>query len=125
MWYAIFWQHSKLTKAIIEQEIIGMFKLNIAIYMTLLFSLIVSTITSIWIYKKKTNKWLGMLIGLCINTLLLLGATIIFHKIFNVKEVDGLFASLGILIFAFFVPIFTCINFSILEFMRYKIYGIK
>lgn len=94
--------------------------MDIAVYLTLLFSLIVSTLFSIWLFKKKASKWLGVLIGFCINTLLLSVATIIFYKVFNVKEVEGVFASLGILIFAFFIPIITCINFYILEFVKNK-----
>lgn len=92
--------------------------MEIAVYLTLLFSLLVSTLFSIWLFKKKTSKWLGVLIGFCINTILLSIATIIFYKVFNLKEVNGLFASLGILIFAFFIPIITCINFYILEFVK-------
>lgn len=92
----------------------------IAAYHTILISLVVSTLFSIWLFKKKGNKWLGVLIGFCINTLLLSVATIIFYKVYNVKEVEGLFSNLGIFVFVFFIPIITCINFYILEFVKSK-----
>lgn len=93
---------------------------DIAVYLTLTFSLIVSTSFSIWTFSQNASKRLGVLIGLLINTLLLSIATIVFHKIFNVKEVEGLFSSLGILVFAFFIPIITFINFYILELIKGK-----
>lgn len=92
--------------------------MNIAVYLTLLFSLILSTVMSLWFFKKKGSKWLGLFIGFGINTLILLAALIIFYKVFHLKEVDGFFASLGILIFAFFIPVNTFINFYILEVMK-------
>jgi hypothetical protein len=92
--------------------------MNIAVYLTLLFSLIVSTLLSIWFFKKKGSKWLGLSIGLLTNTLILSAAVNIFYKVFHLKGIDGLFDSLGILIFAFFIPVNTCINFYILEFIK-------
>ncbi|MBM7621119.1 magnesium-transporting ATPase (P-type) [Bacillus tianshenii] len=94
--------------------------MDIAVYLTLVFSLIVSTSFSIWIFSKKSSKRLGVLVGLLINTLLLSLATIVFYKIFNFKELEGLFSSLGILVFAFFIPIITFINFYILELINGK-----
>lgn len=94
--------------------------MDIAVYFTLTFSLIVSTSFSIWTFSQNASKRLGVFIGLLINTLLLSIATIVFHKIFNVKEVEGLFSSLGILVFAFFIPIITLINFYILELIKGK-----
>jgi hypothetical protein len=112
----------ELNKSIFD---LGVIFIDIAVYLTLLFSLIISTLFSISLFKKKASKWLGVLTGFCINSLLLSVATIIFYKVFNVKEVEGLFASLGILIFTFFIPIFTCINFYILEFLKYKNSSVK
>jgi len=93
---------------------------DIAVYFTLVFSLIVSTSFSIRIYLLKSSKRLGALVGLLINTLLLSIATIVFYEIFNFKELEGLFSSLGILVFAFFIPIITFINFYILELINGK-----
>lgn len=47
-------------------------------------------------------------------------ATVVFYKIFNVKEVEGFLSSLGILVFAFFIPVLTIINFYILEYINGK-----
>ncbi|GAE29344.1 hypothetical protein [Halalkalibacter hemicellulosilyticus] len=68
----------------------------------------------------KANKWLGVLTGFLINTVLLTLATVIFYKINHFKGVEGLFAGLGILIFAFFIPIITCMNYYIIEFVKNK-----
>lgn len=92
--------------------------MNIAVYLTLLFSLIVSSLISIWFFKKERKKWLGLLMGFIINTLILSAAMIIFYKVFHLKGVDGFFASLGILIFAFSIPVNTSINFYILQFIK-------
>lgn len=94
--------------------------MNIAVYLTLLFSLIVSSLISIWFFKKEGSKWLGLFMGFLINTLILSAAMIIFYKVFHLKGVDGFFASLGIFIFAFFIPVNACINFYILEFIVIK-----
>lgn len=94
--------------------------MEVAVYSSILFSLIVSTIFSTYFYKKKASKWLGVLVGFCINTLLLSVAAIAFIKVFNVKEVEGIFASLGVLIFPFFIPIITYINFFVIELTHKK-----
>ncbi|OIJ20754.1 hypothetical protein BKP45_08115 [Anaerobacillus alkalidiazotrophicus] len=95
--------------------------MNFTVYITLLISLIVSSFVSIRIFNKKENKWLAVLVGFCMNTFLLVALTIIFYKVYHVKEIEGLFASLGIFVFAFFIPILTCINFYILEYVRSKV----
>lgn len=92
--------------------------MNIAVYLTLLFSLIVSTLMSILFFIKKGSKRIGLFMGFLINTLILTAALIIFYEVFYLKGVDGIFASLGILIFALFIPVNTCINFYILEVIK-------
>lgn len=92
--------------------------MNRAVYLTLLFSLILSSLISIWFFKKEGSKWLGLLMGFLINTLILSAALIIFYKVFRLKGVDGFFASLGILIFAFSIPVNTIIIFYILQFIK-------
>ena len=101
----------------------GGYILNTIVLVTLLVSLLVSTITCIWIFKLNSNKWLSVLTALVINTVILLIATVLFYK-FDVqafhKQTDGVFSSLGILVFAFFIPVLTLINFYTLEFLRYQ-----
>lgn len=94
--------------------------MNIAVYLTELFSLILSTLMSIWFFKKKGSKWLGLFMGFLFNALILSAAMIIFYKVFLWKGTDGFFASLGIFIFAFFISVNTCINFYILELKKIK-----
>lgn len=95
--------------------------MNIVFFIIILFSLLVSTLICIWILKKKENKWLGIFVAFCINTLILSMVTVILYKIdvqtFH-KQTDGLFGGLGILVLGFFIPIITCINFYIIEFVR-------
>ncbi|KMJ60035.1 hypothetical protein AB685_04130 [Bacillus sp. LL01] len=95
--------------------------MDIAKYLTLILALIVSTSISIRVFKKTASKQSGVLTGFCINALLLSVATIVFYRLLNVKEVEGFFLSLGILIFAFFIPIIILINFYIIQFVNRKI----
>lgn len=97
--------------------------LNNTFLVIILFSFLVSTLTSIWIVKIKPKKWLGMLVSFCINTLILSAAAIILYKLDSQlfhKQTRGLFESLGILVLVFFIPILTLINFYIIEFVRNK-----
>lgn len=101
----------------------GGYFLNTIVVFTVLVSLLVSTITCIWIFKLKSNKWLSVLTALAVNAVILLIATVLFYK-FDVqafhKQTDGVFSSLGILVFAFFIPVLTLLNFYTLEFIRYQ-----
>lgn len=95
--------------------------LNILFIIISVFSLLVSTLTSIWIMKRKNQKWKARLVAFGINTLILSIATILLYKLdvqtFH-KQTEGLFGGLGILVLMFFIPIITFINFYILEFVR-------
>lgn len=95
--------------------------MNEVFIIVLVFSLLFSTLTSIWLLKIKDKKWMARLAAFFVNTLLLSIATIILYKIdvqtFH-KQTEGVFGSLGILVLVFFVPIITFINFYILEFVR-------
>ncbi|ARJ40247.1 hypothetical protein SporoP8_15950 [Sporosarcina ureae] len=97
--------------------------MNAIVLLTVLFSLLISTIACIWIFKLKRNKWLSALTALVLNSVILLIATVIFYnldvQVFH-KQTGGVFSSLGILVFAFFIPVLTLINFYTLEFMRYQ-----
>ncbi|QUG41894.1 hypothetical protein KD050_00900 [Psychrobacillus sp. INOP01] len=95
--------------------------MNIVFIIILVFSLLVSTLTSIWLLKMKNEKWLARLVAFFVNTLILSIATVILYKLdvqtFH-KQTEGVFGSLGIVVLVFFVPIITFINFYILEFVR-------
>lgn len=98
-------------------------ELNVGFIIILVFSLLVSTLTSIWLLKMKNKKWLARLVAFFVNTLILSIATVILYKLdvqtFH-KQTEGVFGSLGIVVLVFFVPIITFINFYLLEFVRNK-----
>ena len=95
--------------------------MNIVFIITFGFSLLVSTLTSIWLLKMKNKKWKARLVAFGVNSLILSIATILLYKLdvqtFH-KQTEGLFGSLGIGVLMFFIPIITFINFYILEFVR-------
>ena len=55
--------------------------------------------------------------------IILLIATVFFYKLdvqtFH-KQTDGVFSSLGIIVFAFFIPVLTLLNAYTLEFIIYQ-----
>lgn len=87
----------------------------------LMFSILVSTITSTCFLKMKNKKWHARLVALGVNTLIMSIATMLLYKLdvqtFH-KQTEGLFGSLGIGVLMFFIPILTLINFYTLEFIR-------
>lgn len=97
--------------------------LNIVFIIILVFSLLASMLTSIWLLKIKNKKWQARLVAFSINTLILSIATILLYKLdvqtFH-KQTEGLFSSLGIGVLMFFIPINTFLNFCILEFSKKK-----
>ncbi|WP_419958497.1 hypothetical protein [Psychrobacillus psychrotolerans] len=97
--------------------------MNIVFIIILVFSLLASMLTSIWLLKMKNKKWQARLVAFSINTLILLIATILLYKLdvqtFH-KQTEGLFSSLGIGVLMFFIPIITFLNFWILEFLKNK-----
>lgn len=102
----------------------GGYVLNAIVFLTILVSLLVSTMTCMAKFKLESNKWLSVLTALSVNTVILLLATVLFYKLNVVtfhKRTDGVFSSLGIVVFAFFIPVLTLFNFYTLEFIRYKI----
>ncbi|MGG4070890.1 hypothetical protein [Bacillus tropicus] len=50
-------------------------------FVIIMFSLLVSTILSVLILRNKNNKWLGMLSAFLINTLILVIATWVLHRL--------------------------------------------
>ncbi|MEK5215835.1 hypothetical protein [Psychrobacillus sp. FSL H8-0487] len=97
--------------------------MNIVFIIILVFSLLASMLTSIWLLKMKNKKWQARLVAFSINTLILSIATILLYKLdvqtFH-KQTEGLFSSLGIGVLMFFIPIITFLNFWILEFFKNK-----
>ena len=95
--------------------------LNIVVLLIILFSLFISTLVSIGMLKKQWNKWWAMAAALGINTVILGLATGILYTIdvqaFH-KEAVGIVGSLGFVVFIFFLPVITCLNFYIIEFIR-------
>ncbi|MBO0587043.1 hypothetical protein [Sporosarcina sp. E16_8] len=87
----------------------------------LVFSLLASTLSSIWLLKMKNKKWQARLVAFGVNSLVLSIATILLYKLdvntFH-KQTEGFLGSLGIVVLVFFIPIITIINFYILEFVR-------
>ncbi len=87
----------------------------------LVFSLLVSSLTSIWLLKMKNKKWLARLSAFFVNTLILSIATVILFQLdvqtFH-KKTEGVFDSLGIVVLVFFIPIITFINFYVLKIVR-------
>ncbi|UOE95602.1 hypothetical protein [Alkalihalobacillus sp. LMS39] len=95
--------------------------MTIAVLISVVLSLAVSTCLCIWIFKRKENKRLAIFFGFLVNSLLLISVAIFFYKLdsqFFHYRAMGLFESLGILAFPFFIPILTCVNFYILQSVR-------
>lgn len=69
-----------------------------------------------WFYKRFEHKWGALFCGFCTNSLILFGATVIsVLQDSKIKQGTGLFDSLGIMVFLFFLPITVCINYFVLE----------
>ncbi|MBY0098099.1 hypothetical protein [Mesobacillus maritimus] len=92
-------------------------------FVIILFSFLVSTLTSMRIWKKKSNKRVALLVSLMINTLILSLATAVLYQVdvqtFH-KQTQGFFGSLGIFVLGFFIPINTLLTFYILEIVKNK-----
>ncbi|MGD6853965.1 hypothetical protein ACQCVO_02725 [Bacillus infantis] len=85
----------------------------------ILFSLIVSAIAAVLTLKRKNNKWLALLIALCLNALLLVAATGVLY--FNNEEARVLgIGQTDLLELIFSIPIITWLNFFILEVIKRK-----
>ncbi|WP_059171978.1 hypothetical protein [Bacillus sp. FJAT-27445] len=91
--------------------------MNIVFSIIILFSLLVSTFTSVLTLKMRNKKWLGMLSGFFINTLILVIATWFFYILDDEIRLFG-FGHSGLYVLIFSIPILTWINFFILNFVR-------
>ena len=91
--------------------------MNFITFFILVFSFLASTMPSVLLMKRNKKKK-ARLIALGVNTFILSTASVVLYKLdvqtFH-KETEGLFESLGIGIFIFFIPILTTINFWIVE----------
>ena len=89
------------------------------IYIIMLISLFVSTIASISTLKKNNKRWLALLIAFGVNTFILIGATWILYSINDEARVFGI-GQTNLYELIFSIPIISCINLYILQFMRSK-----
>lgn len=96
--------------------------MNRVFLVIIIFSLLVSTITTIRM-TKRGNMWTGMLLALFLNMFILSTATVILYKVdvqtFH-KQTVGLFGGLGILLLIFFIPVITLINYYTMRIVSFK-----
>ncbi|ANU27061.1 hypothetical protein [Planococcus versutus] len=89
----------------------------------ILFSLLVSSLASLWMIKTKANKWTRILAVFFVNALILSIASVHLYKLdvqtFH-KQTEGLFDSMGIVTLLFFIPINAFINILVMEFFKNK-----
>ncbi|MBB4825496.1 hypothetical protein HNO89_002730 [Sporosarcina luteola] len=87
------------------------------LFIILLLSLILSTFICSFLVNKVNKRWL-IIISLFINAIMLGVSSFVLYKI-DVqkyhKNVPGLFDSLGIVVFIFFIPIITLINIILIQ----------
>jgi len=89
------------------------------IYIIMLISFFVSTVVSVLTLKKNNKRWLALLVALGVNAFILIGSTWILYMINDEAKVFGIGQTkLYELIFS--IPIISCINLFILQFMRSK-----
>jgi heme/copper-type cytochrome/quinol oxidase subunit 3 len=90
---------------------------DIIFFCIILFSLTVSTISSIWIQKKKGNKRLSRISSFCINSFILLISSATLYQT-DAQMFHKEAGSMGIIAYLFSIPVLTLINFYILDFCR-------
>ncbi len=88
-------------------------------YMIISFSLLVSTIGSILVLKRKNNKLLSGLSAFGLNIIILVVATWIFYRGDDEARVFGLGHS-GYYILILAIPVITWINLLILQFVKIR-----
>lgn len=84
----------------------------------ILLAFIISTVLSIWFYKKHGSKWKSLLLSFTINILILGISSALLYKI-DVQKYHKE-AELGIIGMLLFIPLLTLVTFYILEIFRYK-----
>ena len=86
-------------------------------FIIIIFSFFISTIVSVWILKKKSNKWMSMFSAFIINLLFL---SVIAWGLYSIDEEAKIFGfghtDFYVLLFA--IPIITWINFLIFQFVK-------
>ena len=87
------------------------------IYIIMLISFFVSTVVSILTLKKNNKRWLALLVALGVNTFILIGATWVLYSINDEAKMFGI-GQTNLYELIFSIPIISCINLIILQFMR-------
>jgi hypothetical protein len=87
------------------------------IILILIFTLFVSTIFSVITLRKQNRKQVSLLVALCINTLVLVVATMLWYKLDDETRLFG-FGHSALYVLVFSIPIVTWFNFLILEFVN-------
>lgn len=85
--------------------------------MIILFSLLSSTLVSIFMMKKRNLKWFSLLTAFCINTIVLVTSSWILYSLDEEEQIFG-DGSSGFYILLIFIPVVTWLNFFILELVR-------
>ncbi|PID04681.1 hypothetical protein CSV65_14335 [Sporosarcina sp. P31] len=86
-------------------------------FFIILLSLVISTILSVWILKKKNNKWLSMFSAFLINLLFLSVVTWVLYSMDEEAKIFG-FGHSGLYVLIFAIPIVTWVNFLIFQFVK-------
>lgn len=95
--------------------------MNLTIFLLILFTFIISTLTYRIVQKKRKNKWLSLLCSFLMNSLIL-GSGALLLYLMDVqayhKGTEGMFDSLGIFVFVLFIPIISLVNVYAYELSR-------
>ena len=89
------------------------------IYIIMVISLFFSTVVSVITMKKNNKRWFALLTALTINTLVLVVATWVLYSLNDEAKVFGI-GQTNLYELVFSIPIISCINLFILQFMRSK-----
>lgn len=81
-------------------------------------SLLVSTIASVLILKKRNDKRLSLLAAFCINTLILAITTLVLYSFDDEVRVFGYGYHFSHFVLIQSIPVITLINFLILKFYK-------
>ncbi|MFJ7828542.1 hypothetical protein [Psychrobacillus sp. NPDC096623] len=86
-------------------------------FIIILLSLLISTMVSVWIIKKKNNKRISMFSAFLINLLFLSVVTWVLYSMDAEAKIFG-FGHSGLYVLLFAIPIVTWVNFLILQFVK-------
>lgn len=91
--------------------------MGFVVSMIILFSLLASTLISVFMIKKRNLKWLSLLTAFCINTIVLVTSSWILYSLDEEEQIFG-DGSSGFYVLLIFIPVVTWLNFFILELVR-------